>query len=51
MGKRAGAATFIGDLLKGTISVLIGQLIANFIGIDRTIAGYVAVIFVVVGHN
>ncbi|WP_038298968.1 glycerol-3-phosphate 1-O-acyltransferase PlsY [Metaclostridioides mangenotii] len=51
MGKRAGAATFIGDLLKGTISVLIGQIIGNFIGVDRTIAGYIAVIFVVVGHN
>ncbi|WP_024621856.1 glycerol-3-phosphate 1-O-acyltransferase PlsY [Metaclostridioides mangenotii] len=51
MGKRAGAATFVGDLLKGTLSVLIGEIIGNLIGVDRIIAGYVAVIFVVLGHN
>lgn len=51
MGKKAGAMTFIGDLLKGTISVLIAEVIASYIGVDRTLAGYLAVIFVVIGHN
>jgi len=31
--------------------VLIGEIIGNLIGVDRIIAGYVAVIFVVLGHN
>ena len=43
LGKKAGAMTFIGDLLKGVIAVLIGKLIAT--------AGYLAVVGVVCGHN
>ena len=51
LGKKAGAMTFVGDLLKGIIAVLLAQLIANFIGIDVVTAGYIAVVGVVCGHN
>ena len=47
LGKKAGAMTFIGDLLKGVIAVLIGKLIATISGVDIATAGYLAV----VGHN
>ncbi len=50
-GKKAGALTFVGDLLKGIIAVLIAKLIANFTGIDAVTAGYIAVVGVVCGHN
>lgn len=51
LGKKAGAITFIGDLLKGIVAVLIGKLIANLTGIDTVTAGYFAVVGVVSGHN
>lgn len=51
LGKRAGAMTFGGDVLKGVIAVLIAKLIAGFIGIDTVTAGYIAVVGVVCGHN
>lgn len=51
LGKKAGAMTFIGDLLKGIIAVFIGYTIAKFSNIDIVIAGYVAVFGVVCGHN
>lgn len=51
LGKKAGALTFGGDLLKGIIAVLIAKLIANFTGIDAVTAGYIAVVGVVCGHN
>ena len=51
LGKKAGAMTFIGDLLKGIIAVFIGYTIAKFANIDIVIAGYVAVFGVVCGHN
>jgi glycerol-3-phosphate acyltransferase PlsY len=51
LGKKAGAMTFIGDLLKGLIAVFIGQILGSKFGIDRDVAGYVAVVFVVCGHN
>lgn len=44
-GKKIGIMVFIGDVLKGIIAVLIGQSILGDLG------GYVAGIFVVVGHN
>jgi glycerol-3-phosphate acyltransferase PlsY len=50
-GKKAGAMTFVGDLLKGMIAVLVARLIANFTGIDAVTAGYIAVVGVVCGHN
>lgn len=51
LGKKAGALTFIGDLLKGVIAVLIAKIIANISGVDNATAGYLAVVFVVCGHN
>lgn len=51
LGKKAGAMTFIGDLLKGVLAVLIGKVIASISGADVYIAGYLAVIGVVSGHN
>ncbi|MGL6105497.1 glycerol-3-phosphate 1-O-acyltransferase PlsY [Romboutsia sp.] len=50
-GKKAGALTFAGDLLKGMISVFIAQFIARLMGIDVINAGYLAVVGVVCGHN
>ncbi|MEF9990944.1 MAG: glycerol-3-phosphate 1-O-acyltransferase PlsY [Romboutsia sp.] len=51
LGKKAGALTFIGDFLKGVIVVLIANIIAEISGIDSLNAGYLAVVFVVCGHN
>lgn len=51
LGKKAGAMTFVGDLLKGIIAVLLSQLIAEFTGLDVVTARYIAVIGVVCGHN
>ena len=51
LGKKAGAMTFAGDLLKGLVAVLLARGIAKLTGIDETIAAYVAVVAVVAGHN
>jgi glycerol-3-phosphate acyltransferase PlsY len=51
LGKKAGAMTFLGDVLKGIIAVVIAQIIARLAGIDVVTAGYVAVVGVVSGHN
>lgn len=51
LGKKAGLMTFIGDLLKGIIAVLIAQMIAKITNIDVLTAGYIGVIGVVCGHN
>lgn len=51
LGKKAGIMTFVGDLLKGVIAVLIAKLIATITHIDMINASYVAVVFVVIGHN
>lgn len=51
LGKKAGAMTFIGDILKGVIAVWISKLIASVSGIDLVTSAYLAVIFVVAGHN
>ncbi len=45
LGKKAGAAVLIGDILKGIIAVLIGKIIAGEDG--QIFAG----LFVVIGHN
>lgn len=50
-GKKAGAMTFIGDLLKGLVSVFIAQFIAEIMGLNTVTAGYLAVVGVVCGHN
>lgn len=51
LGKKAGAMTFLGDVLKGIMAVVIAQIIAKLAGVDVVIAGYVAVVGVVSGHN
>ena len=51
LGKKAGAMTFLGDVLKGIMAVVIAQIIARLAGIDVVTAGYVAVVGVVSGHN
>ena len=51
LGKKAGLMTFIGDLLKGIIAVLIAQTIARLTNIDVLTAGYIGVVGVVCGHN
>ena len=51
LGKKAGAMTFVGDLLKGVLAVIIAKLIASVTGVDVAIAGYLGVIGVVSGHN
>lgn len=51
LGKKAGIATFIGDFSKGSIAVIIGKIIGERYGIDELTAGYLAVAFVVLGHN
>ncbi|MCC0633173.1 MULTISPECIES: glycerol-3-phosphate 1-O-acyltransferase PlsY [unclassified Clostridioides] len=51
LGKKAGAMTFLGDVFKGVIAVLISEIAAKLVGIDTLLAGYLAVICVVAGHN
>ena len=51
LGKKAGAITFAGDLLKGLVSVLIARVVSRLIGLDETTAAYLAVVAVVSGHN
>lgn len=51
LGKKAGALTFIGDVLKGLISVLIAKGIAKIFNLDETTCAYLAVVAVVLGHN
>ncbi|SCH14880.1 MULTISPECIES: glycerol-3-phosphate 1-O-acyltransferase PlsY [unclassified Romboutsia] len=51
LGKKAGAMTFAGDLLKGLVAVLIARVIARFTGCDEVTSAYLAVVAVVAGHN
>lgn len=51
LGKKAGALTFIGDVLKGLIAVLIARFIAYGANLDDTTCAYLAVVAVVLGHN
>ena len=51
LGKKAGALTFIGDVLKGLIAVLIARFIAYGANLDDTTCAYIAVVAVVLGHN
>lgn len=51
LGKKAGVITFVGDLLKGVIAVLIAKIISTLVHLDVTTASYIAVGFVVIGHN
>jgi len=51
MGKKWGYLVFVCDSLKGFISVKLGVLLAAGAGADATLAGVVAGICCIVGHN
>ena len=51
LGKKAGSLTFVGDVLKGLIAVLIARLIAYSVHMDQSTCAYLAVVAVVLGHN
>lgn len=51
LGKKAGALTFIGDVLKGLIAVLLAKFIAYIAHLDQATCAYIAVVAVVLGHN
>ena len=51
LGKKAGALTFIGDVLKGLIAILLAKFIAYIAHLDQATCAYLAVVAVVLGHN
>lgn len=51
LGKKAGALTFIGDVLKGVSAVVIARLLAFYFHLDQVTCAYLAVVSVVLGHN
>ena len=51
LGKKAGALTFAGDLLKGMLAVFFAIILAHYTGADEVTSAYIAVVFVVMGHN
>lgn len=51
LGKKAGALTFAGDVLKGFIAVIIAKGIAYLVHVDVSTCAYLAVVAVVLGHN
>lgn len=51
LGKKAGALTFAGDVIKGLAAVSIARLIAYGLHMDQSVCAYLAVVAVVLGHN
>lgn len=51
LGKKAGALTFAGDVMKGLAAVSIARLIAYGVHMDQSVCAYLAVVAVVLGHN
>ena len=51
MGKKAGAMTFGGDVLKGAIAVGFARVLAHYMKADEATCAYIAVVAVVIGHN
>lgn len=51
LGKKAGAMTFVGDLLKGAIAVWVARILADLSGSDIQTSMYLGAVFVVAGHN
>ena len=49
-GLRMGALTFLCDTLKGVACCLLGKLIFGWSTVEATTAGYIAGLFVVLGH-
>lgn len=50
-GFKAGLLTFLGDLLKGTIAVLVVIFVATQFDLDVDLSKYIAALAVVCGHN
>ncbi len=54
MGKAAAVGVVVGDALKAFIAAILASLVANWYGIsypDNLILKYLALVFVVIGHN
>ena len=51
MGKKAGALTFGGDVLKGVVAVGFARILAYYMKADQVTCAYIAVVAVVIGHN
>ena len=51
MGKKAGALTFGGDVLKGVVAVGFARILAYYMKSDQVTCAYIAVAAVVIGHN
>lgn len=51
MGKKAGALTFGGDVLKGAVAVGFARILAYYMKADQVTCAYIAVVAVVIGHN
>ena len=51
MGKKAGALTFGGDVLKGVVAVGFARILAYYMKSDQVTCAYTAVVAVVIGHN
>lgn len=51
MGKKAGALTFGGDVLKGAVAVGFARILAYYMKVDQVTCAYIAVVAVVIGHN
>ena len=49
-GKKPAALTTVGDFSKGAAAILAARLLFNFLGHPASYAGYVAGLFVLLGH-
>lgn len=50
-GKKAGVITLLGDLIKGSLAVVISDLLAARMGLEPDLAKYISALAVVCGHN
>ena len=50
-GKKAGVITLLGDLIKGSLAVVISDLLAARMGLEPELAKYISALAVVCGHN
>ncbi len=49
-GKKAAAITMTGDVLKGTIAVIIGRILFSLAGVGSVYGAYIAAVFALIGH-
>lgn len=50
-GKKAAAATFLIDLLKGVVAALLGMLVMKLLGFETTTGAVCGAIGAILGHN